>query len=122
MRRIKNLVSEVNDQLAFGLAFTATSRRALRLRPAPVGTWFGLLTPGRTPADAEVTPMETLVQDVRYAVRGILKKPGFAAVATITLALGIGANAAIFSVKCHGLFHESVRRLCRHLCAVLACL
>ncbi len=42
--------------------------------------------------------MNTLLQDVTYGIRMLLKKPGFTAIAALSLALGIGVNTAIFTL------------------------
>ncbi len=51
--------------------------------------------------------LETVVQDVRYGLRSLRKNPGYATAAVLTLALGIGANTAIFSVV-HGVLLQSL--------------
>src|ERR1700685_2993354 len=59
--------------------------------------------------------MSVLTQDLRYALRTLLNSPGSTAVAIVVLSLGIGANAAIFSVASATLFRSLPYRDADHL-------
>ena len=50
------------------------------------------------PASGRISGFESLVRDVRYALRMLRRAPGFAAAAVLTVALGVGATTTVFSV------------------------
>jgi len=102
--RLRRFEQDLDDELAFHLAMKRQAREGEGLTPEEaarqarrdVGSSLQLREEAR---DVWVARwMDQLSQDARYAVRTLRHQPGFAAAVIATLSLGIGANAAIFSV------------------------
>jgi predicted permease len=82
----------IDDNLRAGMAPDEARRRAL----AKLGS---IVSAKEAHRDRRGMPaLDALLQDVRYALRGLARNRGFAAAAILTLAIGIGVNSAIFSV------------------------
>jgi putative ABC transport system permease protein len=104
LRRRDALEREMNQEIAFHLDMAArrnvergmTPEQALRQARLTFGSAEGFREEGREASRARVA--ENLMGDVRYALRGLRRSPSFTVAAIMTVALGIGASTAIFTV------------------------
>ena len=102
--RRDNVERELDDELRFHLEREAEKMKRLGVSPEEADRRARLAFGGvdrikEDSRDARGTRLfEHLVQDSRYAIRGLRSRPGFAAVVIATLALGLGVNAAMFGI------------------------
>src|SRR5215469_11143184 len=102
--RARPLERELEDEVAFHLQMLEEQFRACGMSPADARAaarreFGGVAHAKETYRDERGLPwLETTVRDVRYALRGLARNRGFTAAAVLSLALGIGATTAVFSL------------------------
>lgn len=96
--------AELNDELSFHFANEVEKYKRLGLTGEEAARRARMAFGGQEQVKEDcrdargISLLETTIQDVRYSIRAMLKNPGFFAIAAFTLALGIGASTAVFSV------------------------
>jgi len=96
--------AEVDDEIQFHIERQVETYLAAGMSPAEARRQAAICFGGRERAREQCREqrpswsIESLWRDIRYGVRGLLRSPGFTAVAVLTLALAIGANSTIFSL------------------------
>lgn len=128
---VRRLRDALGDSAANPTYVETLPRRGYRLlakveKPAPDGSRVSSTGPATEPSSmsrgsaiSRVAKMISgTIQDTRFAFRQLRKKPGFAAVATLTLALGIGASSIIFSIVYNGVLYPFPYRGAERLTAI----
>jgi predicted permease len=111
--RRRSLEKQMDEEIGFHLEMEAQKLRSRGLDPAAARSEAFRSFGGVDKYKEEcrdvrgVARLETVRQDVQFALRGLRRNPGYAAAAIVTLALGIGANVAVFSIV-HGVFLQSL--------------